>query len=311
MLGDGQQRDRIEVLCYLFYVADKALSPVPYLDDSASDDPWFRIRRSQALTPEAIVDQAKTAQARYGFRNFKLKGGVLPGEQEMEAVLALKKAFPEARINLDPNGAWPLQEAIRLCRGIQGILTYAEDPCGAEGGFSGRETMAEFRQATGLQTATNMIATNWRQLYHSMVEKSVDIILADPHFWTMSGSVRCGQLLNDCGLTWGSHSNNHFDISLAIFAHTAASCPGDITAMDTHWIWQDGQELCAEPLKIRDGYLKLPDAPGLGITVDMDRLRAAHNLYLNLTRHDRDDAEAMQCLIPGWTFDPKRPCLVR
>ncbi len=311
LLGDGKQRDEIEVLGYLFYVSDKAKSPVPYLDDSQSDDPWFRIRRREALTPESIVDQARATHARYGFRNFKLKGGVLSGDQEMEAVKALKKAFPDARINLDPNGAWSLSEAVRLCKGMHGTLTYAEDPCGAEDGFSGREIMTEFKLATGLQTATNMIATDWRQLHHAIVAKSVDIILADPHFWTMSGSVRCGQVLNDWGLTWGSHSNNHFDISLSIFAHTAAACPGEITALDTHWIWQDGQELCNNAIQIRDGVIRMTDAPGLGLDIDMDRLLEAHERYLKLDSHDRDDGVAMQCLIPGWTFDAKKPSLVR
>ena len=86
--------------------------------------------------------------------------------------------------------------------------------------------MAEFERATGLPTATNMIATDWRQLNHSLALQSVDIPLADPHFWTMQGSVRVAQLCQDFGLTWGSHSNNHFDISLAMFTHVAAAAPG-------------------------------------------------------------------------------------
>ena len=116
-----------------------------------------------------------------------------------------------------------MKEAVALCKDMHGILTYCEDPCGAEGGFSGREVMSEFRRATGLPTATNMIATDWRQLGHSLEMQSVDIILADPHFWTMSGSVRVGQLCHDLGYMWGSHSNNHFDISLAMFSQTAAA----------------------------------------------------------------------------------------
>ena len=106
------------------------------------------------------------------------------------------------------------------------MLAYAEDPCGAEAGFSGREIMAEFRRATGLPTATNMIATDWRQLSHALRLGAVDIPLADPHFWTMQGSVRVAQICRDNGLTWGSHSNNHFDISLAMFTHVAAAAPG-------------------------------------------------------------------------------------
>ena len=141
---------------------------------------------------------------------------------------------------------------------MHGILTYAEDPCGAENGFSGREVMAEFRRLTGLPTATNMIATDWRQMGHAdYALQSVSIPLADPHFWTMQGSVRVAQMCNEWGLTWGSHSNNHFDISLAMFTQVAAAAPGEITAIDTHWIWQEGTErLTKEPYKIVDGYFK-------------------------------------------------------
>ena len=148
---------------------------------------------------------------------------MLAGTEEVEAVTTLKTRFPDARITLDPNGAWPLDEAVALCRDLHDVLTYAEDPCGAEQGFSGREIMAEFRAATGLPGATNMVATDWRQLRHAVQLHSVDILLADPHFWTMRGSVRVAQLCQDLGLTWGSHSNNHFDISLAMFTHVGAA----------------------------------------------------------------------------------------
>ena len=145
----------------------------------------------------------------------------------VNAVTALAKRFPKARITLDPNGAWSLKEAISLCKGRGDILAYAEDPCGAEAGYSGREIMAEFRRATGLPTATNMIATDFRQMVHAFDLGSVDIPLADPHFWTMAGSVRVAQMCNDRGLRWGSHSNNHFDVSLAMFTHVAAAAPGN------------------------------------------------------------------------------------
>lgn len=198
---------------------------------------------------------------------------MLKGAEEIKAIKALHEAFPEARITLDPNGAWSLKEAISLCKDMHGILAYAEDPCGAENGFSGREVMAEFRKATGLPTATNMIATDWRQMQHSIALNSVSIPLADPHFWTMEGSVRVAQMCNEFGLTWGSHSNNHFDISLAMFSHVAAAAPGNITAIDTHWIWQDGQDLTKNAHKIVGGEITVPkDVPGLGIEIDMDKL---------------------------------------
>jgi glucarate dehydratase len=269
------------------------------------------VRHAEALSPGAIVRQAEAAQAKYGFNDFKLKGGVLRGEEEVEAIRALHERFPAARVTLDPNGGWRLRDAVRLLRDLHGVLAYAEDPCGAEDGFSGREVMAEFRRATGLPTATNMVATDWRQLTHALALQSVDIPLADPHFWTMAGSVRVAQTCRDWNLTWGSHSNNHFDVSLAMFTHVAAAAPGRVTAIDTHWIWQDGQRLTRAPLEIRGGKVAVPTAPGLGVELDMDAVEKAHALYRKHGLGARDDAASMQYLVPGWSFDPKRPCLVR
>jgi L-alanine-DL-glutamate epimerase and related enzymes of enolase superfamily len=312
LLGDGQQRDRVRVLGYLFYVGDPDRTDLAYVRESDSDVDWYRLRHEEALTPDAIVRQAEAAHALYGFRDFKLKGGVLEGAEEVRAVRALKDRFPEARITLDPNGAWSLREAIGLCEPLVGTLAYAEDPCGAEDGYSGREILAEFRRATGLPTATNMIATDWRQLTHALALQSVSIPLADPHFWTMRGSVRVAQLCNAMGLTWGCHSNNHFDISLAMVTHCGAAAPGAYNALDTHWIWQEGLErLTVAPPRIVDGEIALPDAPGLGVQLDMDRLLAAHELYLKEALGARDDAVGMRFLVPGWEFDAKRPALVR
>ena len=311
LLGEGRQRDRVEMLGYLFYVGDRCKTALPYRSESQSADAWERLRNEEALTPEGVVALARAAQARYGFRDFKLKGGVLSADEEAEAVRALKAAFPAARITLDPNGAWSLAEAIRVCSGLTDVLAYAEDPCGAQNGRNGREVMADFRRATGLPTATNMVATDWPQMVEALKLGAVDIPLADPHFWTMAGSVRVAQTCRDWGLTWGSHSNNHFDISLAMFTHCGAAAPGRVTAIDTHWIWQDGEFLTKNPLKIEDGHVALPARPGLGIELDEDALARAHQLYLQHGLGARDDALAMQYLIPGWTFDNKRPCLVR
>ncbi|MBK7591885.1 MAG: glucarate dehydratase [Betaproteobacteria bacterium] len=311
LLGEGQQRDEVEALGYLFYVGDRRRTDLPYASEPGADDDWCRLRHEAALTPGAIVRLAEAAQARYGFNDFKLKGGVFSGAEEVDAITALAERFPGARVTLDPNGAWSLDEAIRLCRDLRGVLAYAEDPCGAEGGYSGREVMAEFRRATGLPTATNMVATDWREMNHAIQLHSVDIPLADPHFWTMQGSVRVAQMCQEWGLTWGSHSNNHFDVSLAMFTHVAAAAPGKITAIDTHWIWQDGQRLTREPYAIVGGRLSVPKRPGLGIELDMMEVEKAHRLYLDHGLGARDDAMAMQYLIPGWKFDRKRPCLVR
>ena len=311
LLGEGQQRDAVDVLGYLFYVGDPDRTGLPYQREPEGVDDWLRLRHEKALTTDAVLRLAEAAQARYGFNDFKLKGGVLRGEDEVAAIQALHERFPTARVTVDPNGAWSLKDAIRLMRDLRGVLAYAEDPCGAEDGFSGREVMAEFRRATGLPTATNMVATDWRQLSHSLALRAVDIPLADPHFWTMAGSVRVAQTCRDFGLTWGSHSNNHFDVSLAMVTHVAASAPGRVTAIDTHWIWQDGQRLTRGPLRIEGGTIKVPKQPGLGVELDMVEVEKAHQLYNQHGLGARDDAMAMQYLIPNWAFDPKRPALDR
>jgi glucarate dehydratase len=310
LLGEGIQRDVVPVLGYLFYVGDRKKTGLAYRAEPAGDA-WLRLRDEPALDAAAIVRLAEAAEARYGFVDFKLKGGVLAGDAEVEAVTALHERFPQARITLDPNGCWSLAEATRLMRDQHAVLAYAEDPCGAEAGFSGREVMAEFRRATGLPTATNMIATDWRQLAHALALQAVDIPLADPHFWTLSGSVRVAQTCRDWGLTWGSHSNNHFDVSLAMFTHVAAAAPGRITAIDTHWIWQDGARLTKEPLRIEGGAIRVPTVPGLGVELDLAEVERAHALYLKHGLGARDDAVAMQTVIPQWRFDAKRPALVR
>jgi len=312
LLGTGQQREKVEMLGYLFYIGDRKKTDLDYSAGSGKKDKWLSLRREEALNPEAIVRLAEAAVERYGFHQFKLKGGVLSGYEEMLAVNALAERFLCAGVTIDPNGAWSLDEAINLCRGKQNVLVYVEDPCGAEKGYSGREIMAEFRRATGIPVATNMIATDWRQLGHAIQLHSIDIPLADPHFWTMQGAVRVAQICNEWGLTWGSHSNNHFDISLAMIVHAGAAAPGRITPLDTHWIWQEGEErLTKEPLKIEKGMITVPEKPGLGIEIDLEQVEKANKLYQKLPGGSRDDSVAMQYLIQGWRFDNKKPCLIR
>lgn len=312
LLGDGQQRDKVRMLGYLFFVGDRKKTDLPYDSELDSDCEWYRLRNEEALDAETIVAMARATKEKYGFADFKLKGGVLKGDEEMKVIRAMKKEFPDARIDLDPNGGWLLEEAVEYVKGMQGILTYCEDPCGAEGVYSGREIVSEFRRRTGFPTATNMIATDWREVGHALESQAVDIILADPHFWTMSGSVRVAQMCHDFGYTWGSHSNNHFDISLAMFTQVGAAVPGEYNALDTHWIWQEGRErLTKEPLKIVDGCVAVPNRPGLGVEADMEQILKAHELYKERCLGGRDDAAGMQYLIPGWKFDAKKPCLVR
>ena len=286
LMGDGIQRERVQFLSYLFYIGDRKKTDLPYEEEPDAECDWYRLRHEEALTPESIVALAKATHEKYGFVDFKLKGGVLPAKEELKAVQAIKREFPNARVDLDPNGCWSLEEALEIAPQLKECLAYCEDP--------------------------NMINTDWRQMCHCLSLKSVDIPLADPHFWTMNGSVRVGQMCNDFGMMWGCHSNNHFDISLAMVVECAAAIPGKMNGIDTHWIWQEGRErLTKEPMQIVDGCIDLPKKGGLGIEVDRDQVLKAHKLYMDNCLGARDDAKGMQYLIPGWEFDNKRPCLVR
>jgi len=311
LLGNGLQRKKVPYLGYLFFLGDCRKTDLSYTAIPFRSKEWEKVRQLEALTPEAIVRQASVAVDTFGFNDLKLKGGVLEGPAEVDCILALHEAFPEARLTIDPNGCWSLDDAVAWLKPLKGKIAYAEDPCGAENGFSGREIMAEFRQRTGVPTATNMVATDFRQLGHAIKLNSVDIPLADCHFWTMQGAIQVAMMCDDWNLTWGCHSNNHFDISLAMMTQVGAAAPGEITGLDTHWIWQAGQRLTREPMIIENGCIALSDKPGLGIDIDMGQLDAAHLLFNKLGGSKRDDAQAMQFLVPGWTFDPKNPSMVR
>ncbi|MDC2839461.1 enolase C-terminal domain-like protein [Limosilactobacillus mucosae] len=312
LLGDGQQRTEIPMLGYLFYIGDRTKTNLPYLSSDDDSDDWGKIRREPAMTPEAVVKEAQAAYKRYGFQTFKLKGGVMDGKTEVATIKALHRAFPNAKLDLDPNGAWSLDEAVQYAKELKNDLFYIEDPCGAENGFSGREILAEFQRLTHMPTATNMVDTDWRQMSHSLMLNAISIPLADPHFWTMQGSVAIAKLCQAFKINWGIHSNSHFDISLAMVANVAAAAPGEIYAIDTHWIWQDGQFLTKHPYQIKNGYLHVgKDIEGLGIDVDIKAILKAHALYVDQHLSSRNDALAMQYLIPGWKFDPKKPALVR
>jgi glucarate dehydratase len=309
LLGNGQQRTSVDVLGYLFFIGDCRRTTLDYHVTSGPADNWDRLRLRETLDAKGIVELALAARDRFGFSTFKLKGGVLEGPAECECLRALAEAIPQAGLTIDPNGCWSLKEAIEWLMPLKPVLTYAEDPCGAERGYSGREVMAEFRKTTGIPTATNMIATNYTELVQAIRLQALDIPLADCHFWTMQGAVHVSTLCDLWGLTWGSHSNNHFDVSLAMMTHTAAAAKGKVTPIDTHWIWQVGQRLTKEPLEIRGGRIEVPDAPGLGIELDFGKVTQAHELYRHSGSDKRDDSLAMQFFKPGWTFHPKRPCL--
>ena len=214
LLGDGQQRSEVEMLGYLFFVGDRK-SPHRCRIKASRMTPthWYRLRHEEAMTPDAVaLPRRKRRMKNMASTISKLKGGVLAGEEEAESIVELAQRFPQARITPDPNGARSLNEAIKIGKYLERVAGLLQKIRGAEQGFSGREVMAaEFRRATGPPTATNMIATDWRQMGHTLPCNPL-ISRWRIRIWTMQGSVRVAQMCHEFGLTWGSHSNNHFDI---------------------------------------------------------------------------------------------------
>jgi glucarate dehydratase len=288
LLG-GAVRDSVPYSAYLFY--KWAAHP------GQEDDDW-----GPALTPEGLVEQARRMIGAYGFTSIKLKGGVFPPDEEIAAVRALRKAFPDLPLRLDPNAAWSTETSLRVARELDGVLQYLEDPTEGIGG------MAAVARGTATPLATNMCVVSFDDLAPAVAEGAVGIVLSDHHFW--GGLRRCGQLAAICetfGLGLSMHSNSHLGISLAAMTHLAAATPRLTYACDTHWPWKRPDEDVVDPTPLRfdGGRLAVPKAPGLGVELDRDALARLHRQYLDCGLRDRDDTGYMRRFEPS--FSTKTP----
>ncbi|GAB2575231.1 glucarate dehydratase family protein [Streptomyces capparidis] len=286
LLG-GKVRDAVEYSAYLFYRWAAHPDGV-----AAETDDWGR-----ALTPEEVVDQARRFHDRYGFASFKLKGGVLPPDEEVAAVRALAAAFPGRPLRLDPNGAWSVETACRVADELRDVLEYLEDP------VTGAPAMAEVAARTGVPLATNMCVTTFPEIPGAFTRGAVQIVLSDHHYW---GGLRNTQTLAAICRTFGvgvsMHSNTHLGISLAAMTQVAATVPNLGHACDTHYPWQT-EDVLTERVPVRGGRVAVTDAPGLGVELDRARLAALHRRWLDDdgALRDRDDAAAMRRARPEWT----------
>jgi len=282
LLG-GKVRDRVPFSAYLFY--KWARHP------GAEPDAW-----GEALDPAGIVAQAKIMIDRYGFESIKLKGGVLPPAEEIDAVRALHDEFPSLPLRLDPNAAWTVETSVRVAQQTGGLLEYLEDPTG---GLAG---MAEVAARAPMPLATNMCVVAFADLPESVRRASVGIVLADHHYW---GGLRASANLAAMCRIWdiglSMHSNSHLGISLAAMTHLAAATPNLTYAVDTHSPWQSGVDVVADPLVISGGSAAVPDGPGLGVTLNRDALGSLHENYLRCGIRERDDTAYRQRFEPGYT----------
>jgi glucarate dehydratase len=299
LLG-GRARDKVEFSAYLFYKYEGAGGELEFAIDPKAAG-WAAVRQAEALTPDDIVAQAKAMCEAYGFKSIKLKGGVMPPDEEAEAMVALQKAFgPTTPLRLDPNAIWTVETAIRIGKGLEGVLEYYEDP------VRGQENMAKVRQAVNIPLATNMCTTSFEDLPGSVKHFSEHIILSDHHFW---GGLRASLELSAFCRTFkrglSMHSNSHVGISLAAMTHLAAATPNLTYACDTHYPWQS-EDVVMEPFTFVDGAIKVSDKPGLGIDLNRDALAILHERYLKCGLTERNDELAMQAKQPGWRFEATR-----
>ncbi|MFD8866996.1 glucarate dehydratase family protein [Streptomyces sp. NPDC059590] len=288
LLG-GAVRPSVPYSAYLFYKwAGHPDQP---------DDDW-----GAALDPEGLVEQARRMIDQYGFSSIKLKGGVFPPDEEIAAIRALRAAFPDLPLRLDPNAAWSVETSLHVARELDGTLQYLEDPT------ESIANMAAVAGQTDTPLATNMCVVSFDDLAPAVAQGAVGIVLSDHHFW--GGLRRCAQLAAICetfGLGLSMHSNSHLGISLAAMTHLAAATPRLTYACDTHWPWKQPDEDVIAPgvLRFTEGRVEVPTAPGLGVELDRDALARLHQQYLDCGLRDRDDTGYMRRFDPA--FEPKTP----
>jgi glucarate dehydratase len=281
LLG-GAVRDEVPFSAYLFY--KWAGHP------GADGDDW-----GEALDPDGIVAQAKRMVDSYGFTALKLKGGVFPPAQEIEAVRALRDAFPDHPLRLDPNAVWTPETSLGVARDLAGVLEYLEDPT------PGIDGMARVARDAPMPLATNMCVVAFAHLPIAIREDAVQVILSDHHYW--GGLQRSKLLAGICetfGIGLSMHSNSHLGISLAAMVQLAAAVPNLGYACDTHWPWKTEDLVAGEPFTFRNGALRVPDRPGLGVELDRDALGRLHEQYLACGLRNRDDTGYMQRIVPGY-----------
>lgn len=296
LLG-GIVRDRVPYSAYLFYKYEGAGGELAFKTDPNATG-WAAARQRAALDPDGIVAQARAMIDEFGFKSIKLKGGVFEPEQEVAALKALREAFgPDVPIRYDPNALWTVDTSVKWGRALEDVLEYFEDPT------RGQENMAAVRKAVKLPMATNMCTTSFDDLPGSVRVGSEDIILTDHHYWGgLHASMELAAFCQTFGRGVSMHSNNHAGISMAAMTQLGAAMPNLSYALDTHYPWQWEEIIVGGRMKIEDGFVALPNGPGLGVELDHAALARAHDNYLRCGLKERNDEPEMQKKVPSWKF---------
>jgi glucarate dehydratase len=295
LLG-GRFRDTVPFSAYLFYKHTGLGGEDGLAAESraAKERDDFLVR--QALSAEELVAQAREMCARCGFQSLKVKGGVLPPDEEVRTIFALREAFgADTPLRIDPNAAWSVATAVTQGRKMAGVLEYYEDP------VAGKQQMAEVAQAVPMPLATNMCCVSFADLPETLRLGSIRILLSDHHLWGgLLNSVKVAKICQTWNLGLSMHSNSHLGISLLAMTHLAAAIPNLTYACDTHYPWQTEEVIAGGKLTFQDGSLPVPTAPGLGAKLDYDALARLHENYRRADLAFRDDVLEMQKIEPGW-----------
>jgi glucarate dehydratase len=241
---------------------------------------------------EQLVEFAREAKFRFGFRTHKLKAGVFPPDYELEAYRALASAFPDDAVRIDPNGVWSAEQAIRFGRQIEDLRNdYLEDP------VFGLNGMRRTRQMVRIPLATNTVVVNFEQLAANALDNAVDVILLDTTFWGgIRACVKAAGVCETFQLGVAVHSSGELGIQLATTLHLGAVLPNLNFAADAHYHHLTDDVIAGGLMRYENGAIRVPDGPGLGVKLDRDKLRQYNELYQRLGSYPYDQDP----LRPGW-----------
>lgn len=256
----GRARDKVEWAAYLFY---------KFADENGQGE----IATQEALDPEGFLNQAEQFVERYGFKALKIKGGFFHPDVDIETFRLLRKRFPKQdgyEIRIDPNAVWSIDTSIRVAKEIEQYEPqYLEDPTDSIADH------AELKKHTDIPTASNMCVSAFSHVKPNAQLEGIDVILGDHHHWGgILAYKETGVLCRVMGWGLSGHSNNALGISQAAMLHACAATPELNYQADSHYPWTDtdGDIIKGDKLQFKDGFMEIPDAPGLGVEIDEDKL---------------------------------------
>ncbi|MBV8551335.1 MAG: hypothetical protein JOY54_08550 [Acidobacteriaceae bacterium] len=292
----GRARDRVPFSAYLFYK-----------HAGGGGDGHYEDEYEEALDPGSVVRECRQMIDSYGFREIKLKGGVLEPASEVETIRQLRAEFGRAvPLRIDPNCAWSVETSVQVGESLRDELSdggYLEDPCPS---LEGMGAVRKRLLGQGIDTplASNVAVTQFRDVPRARELDAVQIVLSDPHYW---GGLRKVQSLSHLcdvlGMGTSMHSNSHLGVSLMAMAHVAAACPNLTYACDTHYPWQTGKDevVAGGRIRFEKGAVVIPSKAGLGVELDYDQLARGRERYEKIPYRRRDDEAEMQKRVdPNW-----------